>query len=217
VKEINKHIASLRKDYSTYIFDEKHVLISPFEQLNEWMGQAIKAEIPEVNAVTLSTTGNNKRPSSRIVLLRGFSDQGFNFYTNYRSKKGVQIAENPFGAINIFWHELEKQIRIEGKIEKLSAIESDKYFSSRPKDSQIGAWASEQSFKIKSREELETRIKELSEKYKEQAVPRPPHWGGYILKPDYFEFWQGRASRLHDRISYNLSPNNQWIIERLAP
>lgn len=166
--------------------------------------------------MNISTVDSENRPSSRIVLLRDVNENGFVFYTNYLSRKAKEIKEKNFGAINFFWPELERQIRIKGELEKVSTKVSDDYFALRPRGSQIGAWASPQSSKIESREILEQNEKYFTEKFQNQAVPRPENWGGYLLKPDYFEFWQGRENRLHDRVSYEKKEDN-WVIFRLAP
>ncbi len=211
----HQHIHSSRIDYSTGTLDLNSVSVDPFTQFEGWMSFALSQNYIEPNAMTLSTVSSHNRPSSRIVLLRDHSPQGFVFYTNYESKKGMDLNSNPFAALNFFWPSLEKQIRIEGTVIKTPVQMSDDYFNSRPLESRIGAVASAQSTVINSRDVLEEKVKALSSTLG-QIVPRPSHWGGYILKPDYFEFWQGRSSRLHDRICYQLQ-QNQWKIERLSP
>ena len=212
---LNHYLKELRTDYNIDSLDIKTVSSNPVSQFEAWMAFAVSKQIREPNAMNLSTVNEQSRPSSRIVLLRGVSIEGFTFYTNYESKKGKDLSKNNFAALNFFWPELEKQIRIEGKIEKVSTQTSDDYFKSRPFESRIGAFASKQSNEIPSREFLEQKVKELNEQFKSE-VPRPENWGGYILKPDYFEFWQGRSNRLHDRIRYTLE-NNEWKISRLSP
>jgi pyridoxamine 5'-phosphate oxidase len=213
---LQSQILQLRKEYAQASLEITDVAKNPTEQFNNWFQQAMKSEIIEPYAMNIATVNSNNRPSSRIVLLRDVSEQGFIFYTNYLSRKGKEIDEQKYAAINFFWPELERQIRIEGKLEKVTAKVSEDYFALRPRGSQIGAWASPQSSKIVSREVLEQNEKDFTEKFQNQQVPRPEHWGGYLLKPDYFEFWQGRENRLHDRISYEKTENN-WEINRLAP
>ncbi len=211
---MNKSIADIRKDYTLKTLDEADVLKSPFQQFEAWWNEALESNIDEVNAMALSTCHQNK-PSSRIVLLKGYDHEGFSFFTNYNSSKGKQINENKQVALCIFWKELQRQIRIEGVAKKLTNQENDEYFNSRPLGSKIGAWASPQSQVIKNRMILEENEKRIQQEFGEN-VQRPIHWGGYKIIPHYFEFWQGRASRLHDRIAFSLV-NNNWKIERLAP
>lgn len=210
-------IADIRKDYSLKTLNEGEVADSPFLQFADWWQQAIESEIDEVNAMTLATASLEAVPSARIVLLKGYDEKGFVFYTNYESAKGRELAENPKASLLFFWKELERQIRITGIVEKVSAAESDEYFLSRPTGSQIGAWASPQSHVIENRSWLEKQVKMLEEKFSTEAVTRPSHWGGYRVKPVIIEFWQGRSSRLHDRLQYSLQENGTWKIERLAP
>ena len=211
-------IASLRRSYSLQSLEENQVAANPFDQFKTWFDQALAGQITEPNAMTLATVNSDGRPSARTVLLKGFDERGFVFYTNYLSRKGQEIAENPFGALLFCWLDLERQIRIEGKIEKVSPEESLAYFITRPKSSQIGAWASPQSQVIPGRKVLEDKQAELSETYAaSESLPLPPHWGGYVLRPDYFEFWQGRESRLHDRVVYSKNEDKNWVINRLAP
>lgn len=210
-----QNIADIRKDYKLLTLTKEEVLPNPIEQFQNWFAQAMDSKIDEVNAMCLSTVQNNK-PSSRIVLLKDVNQNGFSFFTNYESKKGNQIAQNPNASLCFYWKELERQVRIEGIIAKLSETLSDDYFNSRPLGSKLGAWASPQSSVIESRKVLEEREAQYKQKFGEQ-VTRPPHWGGYILKPSYIEFWQGRSNRLHDRICYTLQENGGWTIERLAP
>lgn len=210
-------IADIRRDYSLKTLNEDEVADSPFLQFADWWQQAIESEIDEVNAMTLATASLEAVPSARIVLLKGYDEKGFVFYTNYESAKGRELAENPKASLLFFWKELERQIRITGIVEKVSAAESDDYFLSRPTGSQIGAWASPQSHVIENRSWLEKNVKRLEEKFSSETVTRPPHWGGYRVKPVIIEFWQGRSSRLHDRLQYSLQENGTWKIERLAP
>ncbi len=210
-------IADIRRDYSLKTLLETEVADNPFLQFGDWWQQAIESEIDEVNAMTLATASLEAVPSARIVLLKGYDEKGFVFYTNYESIKGQELAENPRACLLFFWKELERQVRIIGLVEKVSEEESNEYFLSRPTGSQVGAWASPQSHVIENRSWLENRVKELAEKFKTEQLTRPPHWGGYRVKPVIIEFWQGRSSRLHDRIQYSLQDNGSWKIERLAP
>jgi pyridoxamine 5'-phosphate oxidase len=209
-------IAALRENYTKGSLDVSDVSLSPIEQFQKWFNEAIASQLLEPNAFLISTISSEGKPSSRIVLLKGI-DTGFKFYTNYLSRKGTELAENPHACITFFWAELERQVRIEGLIEKVSAEDSDEYFQSRPRGSQVGAWVSNQSMVIENREVLEAREKHLIEKFGDDIIPRPPHWGGYRLVPNYVEFWQGRPSRLHDRIAYTLQDDGNWKIERLSP
>ena len=214
---MNRNIADIRKDYQLQSLLETDVASNPFEQFNRWWDDAIKSELDEVNAMTLATASATGMPSARIVLLKSVSADGFVFFTNYNSNKGKELEENPFACLVFFWKELERQIRITGTIEKVSAAESDEYFYSRPVGSRIGAWASPQSSIISSRETIETNIVKYEQEFGGTEITRPPHWGGYIVKPTLIEFWQGRPNRLHDRIQYSKLQDVIWNIERLAP
>jgi pyridoxamine 5'-phosphate oxidase len=214
---MNKAIADLRTEYSSQTLLENAIESSPIQQFQKWWDQAVASEIKEPNAMTLATASPDGLPSARIVLLKGFDEKGFVFYTNYESFKAMQLAENPKACLVFHWKELERQVRIMGVVEKVGAEESDIYFHSRPIGSRIGAWASPQSQVIPNREWLEQEFEDRMDEYRNSEVPRPPHWGGYVVKPVIIEFWQGRYSRLHDRIQYTLEGNSAWKIERLAP
>lgn len=214
---MHKNIASIRKNYSQKKLTEQKAEADPIKQFAKWWKQAIKAEIEEVNAMTLATASSDGVPAARIVLLKEFSEKGFSFFTNYNSFKGQQLAENPKACLVFFWKEMERQVRITGLIEKLNAEANDTYFNSRPEESRLGAIASPQSQVIQSREWLDARFKELKKDLKGKAVERPEHWGGYLVKPVIIEFWQGRPGRLHDRLQYTLDDTGNWKIERLAP
>jgi pyridoxamine 5'-phosphate oxidase len=208
-------LAALRNDYALRSLDESDVDADPFQQFHAWMREAIEAQALEPTAMTLATVDASGRPSARIMLLKGLDERGFVFYTNYASRKGGELAASPRAALVFFWRELERQVRVEGTVEKVSAEESDEYFGVRPLGSRIGAWASTQSAVIESRGWLEARVKEAAAKYGE-SPPRPPHWGGYRVIPAALEFWQGRQSRLHDRIAYARAGSG-WKRSRLSP
>ncbi len=210
-------IADIRKEYKLQTLLETGVASNPVEQFSKWWNDAVKSEIDEVNAMTLATADAKGMPSARIVLLKDFSENGFVFFTNYESHKGKLLAENPNACLVFFWKELERQVRIEGRVEKVNAKTSDEYFATRPEGSRIGAWASPQSSVIPSREIIETRSETYRKEFTEGNIPRPPHWGGYVVIHTVIEFWQGRPNRLHDRIRYSLLENKFWKIERLAP
>ena len=214
---MNPEIANIRKDYSTQSLLETDVELNPIDQFQKWWSEAIKSEIDEVNAMTLATASSDGMPSARIMLLKGFDKKGFVFFTNYKSYKAMHLEENPKACLVFFWKELERQVRITGLVKRLSEKESDEYFYSRPVGSQIGAWASNQSQVIENREWLQNRVHQLTEEFKEKELKRPPHWGGYVVTPVIIEFWQGRPSRLHDRIQYTLEEDGNWKIERLSP
>ena len=208
-------LAELRRDYARESLSESTVARDPFEQFSLWMREALSSKIVDATAMTLSTVDTECRPAARVVLLKGFSPSGFAFYTNYESKKAQDLAANPYAALNFFWAELERQVAICGTVQKTSREESEKYFRSRPMASRLAAWASKQSSVLTSRDELEQRFDELRQQFGDE-VPLPPFWGGFRLVPDRFEFWQGRPSRLHDRICY-LRANDGWDIVRLSP
>jgi pyridoxamine 5'-phosphate oxidase len=210
-------IADIRKDYKLQSLSEDEAAPNAIAQFNSWWQEAVNSEIEEVNAMTLATASVDGIPAARIVLLKGFDEHGFVFFTNYESFKGMQLAENPRACLVFFWKELERQVRITGLVEKVSDLESDTYFNSRPEGSRIGAWASPQSQVIESREWLQEREKTYGKDFLGKPLKRPAHWGGYRVKPVTIEFWQGRPSRLHDRLQYTLEGNNEWKIERLAP
>jgi pyridoxamine 5'-phosphate oxidase len=211
------NIAAIRKDYMLQTLNETDVDINPVNQFSKWWQDAVNSSIDEVNAFTLATATTEGKPSARILLLKGFDENGFIFFTNYTSNKGNQLAHNPEAAMVFFWKELERQVRIEGTAEKVSAEESDAYFLSRPQGSRIGAWASPQSKVIENRQVIEDNVAKYEKMFGEENIPRPQLWGGYRIKPTMIEFWQGRSNRLHDRIQYCLQKDNTWIIERLAP
>lgn len=209
-------IASLRQSYSQNELLEENVLENPFKQFGKWFEEALNAQVIEPNAMHLSTISVGK-PHGRIVLLKGFDEKGFSFYTNYLSNKGQEIAETAFASLTFFWGDLERQVRIEGSIEQISGEESDEYFHSRPRGSQIGAWVSNQSTVIDGRKVLEERLEKLERDFKDsEIIPRPSHWGGYRIVPNKIEFWQGRPNRLHDRILFT-KLGDEWKIERLSP
>ncbi len=209
-------LRDLRSDYTYGTLSEQDADPNPFRQFERWLAEALETHLYEPHGMTLSTVGENGRPSSRVVLLRGIDDGGFVFFSNYQSRKGRELAAHPWACLNFWWPPLERQVRIEGQVEKVEPQLSDEYFASRPYESQIGSAASPQSDVIANREVLEQRIAELKARHPE-TVPRPAHWGGFRLRPDYFEFWQGRPSRLHDRLVYRPRPDGGWIIQRLAP
>ncbi|MBS1662935.1 MAG: pyridoxamine 5'-phosphate oxidase [Bacteroidetes bacterium] len=214
---MSNNIADIRKDYKLQTLSEEDVSKDPIAQFDKWWQEAVHSGIDEVNAMTLATASADGMPDARIVLLKGFDTMGFTFFTNYNSAKGMQLLENPRATVVFFWKELERQVRISGLVSIASGKTSDDYFNSRPEGSRLGAWASPQSEVIESREWLENNEKKMKEDWGNNPVTRPPHWGGYMLKPIKIEFWQGRPSRLHDRIRYSLERNGQWKIERLAP
>lgn len=211
------HIADIRKDYRLQTLDETGVAADPIQQFGIWWQEALQSEIVEVNAMTLATANEQGVPSARIVLLKGYDERGFVFFSNYESKKAGDLQVNPVASLVFFWKELERQVRISGSVEKVTELESDQYFQSRPEGSRIGAWASPQSTVISSRQVIEEKVEALQAAFEGKEIPRPLHWGGYRVVPTRIEFWQGRSSRLHDRIQYTMQSDGSWIIERLAP
>ena len=211
----SSRVADLRKSYERAELSEDASQADPLKQFDQWLAEAIGGEVPEPNAMTLATVASDMRPSTRIVLVKGYDEHGIVWYTNYDSRKGRELAGNPFASLQFHWVELERVVRIEGRVERVSGEESDAYFASRPLDSRIGAWASPQSEVIPNRTVLVTNAAKFSAQFMLRP-PRPPHWGGYRLVPDQWQFWQGRKSRLHDRLRYSLV-NGQWVRERLAP
>jgi pyridoxamine 5'-phosphate oxidase len=214
---IDKSIADLRKDYTLENLNEEEIDKNPFIQFKVWVNQSVAAQLPEPNAMTLATCTPDGKPSARMVLLKDIDEQGFVLFTNYQSQKGQEISVNPQAALVFWWAELERQVRIVGTVEKISSAQSDSYFEVRPPFSRLGAWASNQSQVIANRDVLEAQLIEFQRQYENQEVPRPPHWGGFRVIPQEIEFWQGRSSRLHDRLRYTLVDNGNWKIERLSP
>ena len=209
-------LAHLRKNYERAELNESASHADPLRQFEQWIGEAIAAKLPEPNAMTLATVDGHMRPSTRVVLIKGYDEKGITWFTNYDSRKGRELAANPWAALQFHWIELERVVRIEDRVEKVADEKSDAYFATRPLDSRLGAWASPQSRVIADRGVLLANAARYGAKFLLQP-PRPPHWGGYRLQPDTWEFWQGRKSRLHDRLRYRLDDQSQWIRERLAP
>ena len=214
---MNSSIADLRKEYSSQSLLETDIERNPFDQFEKWWTQAINSQIAEPNAMTVATASGDGMPAARIILLKGFDKTGFVFFTNYKSYKAMHLEENPRACLVFFWKELERQVRITGLVERVSEKESDDYFYSRPKGSQIGAWASPQSQVIENRDWLDQHYLQLTDEFKQKELKRPAHWGGYRVTPVIIEFWQGRPGRLHDRIQYTLEEDGSWKIERLSP
>jgi pyridoxamine 5'-phosphate oxidase len=211
------HIARLREEYTRAGLEESDTDPNPIEQFRTWFDEALAANLHEPNAMILATATPAGRPSARVVLLKGFDERGFVFYTNYEGRKSRELEANPYAALLFYWGELERQVRLEGRVGRIPEEESDAYFAGRPRGSQLGAWASEQSRPIKDRGALEERLRELEAKYEGREVPRPPFWGGYRVEPEKMEFWQGRENRLHDRLVYRRSEDGGWGRERLQP
>jgi pyridoxamine 5'-phosphate oxidase len=210
-------LASIRREYSLRNLTKDSVNESPVKEFRKWLDEAIRARVFEPTAMTLATAGSDGSPSARIILLKDVSEKGLTFFTNFESRKGKQLSENPRAAIVFYWPELERQVRFEGKVEKLSDSDSDEYFASRPEGSKAGAWASRQSNIISSRKVLESEVLRIISHFRNKSIPRPPYWGGYYLDPVLAEFWQGRPDRLNDRIQYILNKENRWEISRLSP
>ena len=214
--DIKNFVTTIRRDYSQKLFDEDSALENPFEQFEVWLSEAIAANVFEPNAMVLATATKKGKPTSRIVLLRGFDAEGFTFFTNYDSRKGKEIEGNPQASLLFFWAEIERQVRIDGTASKAATEISDSYFATRPRESQIGAWISPQSEVIENRGVLEKKYAEAARQWEGKVIQRPPNWGGFVVKPEIFEFWQGRESRLHDRLVYTKAETG-WKIRRLAP
>jgi len=211
------HVARLRKEYTRAGLRESDADPDPIEQFRRWFDETLAADLHEPNAMTLAAAAPDGRPSARIVLLKGFDERGFVFYTNYEGRKSQELEANPYAALVFYWGELERQVRIEGRVSRVSEEESDAYFAGRPRGSQLGAWVSEQSRPVRDRGSLEERLRELEAEYEGREVPRPPFWGGYRVEPEIIEFWQGRENRLHDRLRYRRSESGGWERERLQP
>lgn len=214
---MDNDISSTRHSYERGALDASTVAADPFVQFGVWLDEALRAELLEPNAMTVATVGSDGQPSARIVLLRGWDERGFVFFTNYESHKGHDLAHTPRAALLFFWPPLERQIRIEGCVERLASADSDLYFSKRPRGHKLSAWASQQSSVVRDRTDLEAQMRAQDERFDQGDVPRPTSWGGYRVKPARFEFWQGRRNRVHDRIAYRRLPGTPWRIERLAP
>ena len=212
-------LADLRQEYARAELSRDHVTDDPIEQFRDWFDDVQDSEVEEPNAMTLATAAADGTPSARIVLLKGLDERGFHFYTNYESRKGTDLSQNPHAALVFLWKPLERQVRIEGRVEQLPDEESTAYFHRRPRGAQLGAWASPQSHVVESREALEQNLEEVAAEYEDRdEIPRPAHWGGYVVRPTEIEFWQGRPNRLHDRLRYRRADTeDDWILERLAP
>lgn len=212
-------LADLRQEYARAELTHAHVADDPLDQFRTWFDEALDADVEEPNAMTLATAGADGTPSARIVLLKGLDARGFQFYSNYESQKGTELSQNPHAALVFWWAPLERQVRIEGRVDRLPDDESTEYFHSRPRGSQLGAWASPQSQVVDDRAELEENLASVQAEYEDDdPIPRPPHWGGYVVRPTQIEFWQGRPNRLHDRLRYRRADEqDDWTLERLAP
>lgn len=213
---VDRDVSKLRREYARSGLEESGLARDPVEQFRLWISEAFDADLVEPYAMTLATAAPDGTPSARIVLLRGFDERGFTFYTNYEGRKGEELSENPKAALVFYWDALERQVRVEGGVSKLPEVESDEYFASRPRGSRIGAWASRQSAVLDRRESLEERVRELERKYPDDEIPRPPFWGGFRVSHERVEFWQGRESRLHDRLLYERD-GGAWKVTRLQP
>ncbi len=216
-QSISQTLQSLERFQGDVGIERNSLSSDPFEQFASWMQLAIDAEIEMPNMMTVATASADGRPSARLTLLKGFDDRGFVFYTNFESQKGRELRENPYAALVFYWSDLSFQVRVEGRVARVADEESVEYFQSRSRGSQIGAWASRQSAVLESRESLMAQVREIEMRFPEGDLPLPPHWGGFRLEPDKFEFWKSRQSRLHDRFRYSLQPDGQWLIERLSP
>ncbi len=216
IQEVKSYLQNIRRDFANRPLSKSMSHSNPITQYSNWFKEAMESKLVDPNAACLSTVGEDGQPSSRIVYIKDIISDGLVFYTNYNSKKSSQMSQNQHVALNLFWRELDRQIRIEGSVQKISSELSDAYFSSRPRGSQIGAWASAQSEHLDSRQRLEDKIAFYQKQFENQPIPRPPHWGGFCVCPNYFEFWQGRPSRLHDRISY-IRQDGEWRQDRLSP
>ena len=216
IEEVSNYLNQIRHEFTSQALNEDAAGDSPIELYAKWLEEAVGSQILDPKAMVISTVSANKKPSSRVVYNRGITDTGFKFYTNYDSRKGHDLVANPYISVNVFWSEMERQIRMSGKVSKLPETESDTYFNARPRESQIGAWASSQSQLVTDRAELESLVAFYTQKFEGTDVPRPPHWGGYFIEADYFEFWQGRPARLHDRIVFEKTGDN-WKKYRVAP
>ena len=217
IEEVSNYLNQIRHEFTSAPLNEDSVGDNPVELYADWLEQAVGSQILDPKAMVISTVDGEGKPSSRVVYNRGITSDGFKFYTNYDSRKGKDLETNPHISVNVFWPEMERQIRMEGLVTKLDEAESDAYFKDRPRDSQIGAWASSQSNLVKDRNELEGLVKEYTKKFEGVDVPRPENWGGYFIKATYFEFWQGRPARLHDRIVFELKLDKTWSKSRVAP
>ena len=217
MKDLKEYISQLRYDFSKQTLDESEVNTNPIIQFESWFKEAVEAQVLSPNAMVVSTASKDAVTTARVLLLRNFDEKGFVFYTNHNSKKGNQIDHNPHVALTFFWPELERQIRIEGTVDKQTDEESDEYFVVRPEGSKLGAWASQQSSVVESRAVMDAKFKEMQNHFRGKEIPRPAFWGGYLVKPTMFEFWQGRPNRFHDRIAYVQDENRNWEIERLSP
>lgn len=216
LKKISQQVESIRREYAREELSEKEAEEHPIDQFSIWFQQALHAEVRDANAMSLATADVNGKPSVRTVLLKGFDENGFRFFTNYQSRKGHELEVNKQAALCFYWPNLERQVRIEGTVQKLSRADSEAYFQKRPRESQLGAWASDQSRRVESRKELDQRFQEMRKKFEGIEIPAPDYWGGFSLEPTAVEFWQGRKSRMHDRLLYKQEEEG-WIIRRLAP